>query len=300
MPVPAQFEEKEYEIPLYLELYNHAPLWSPGQVLEAQLGVDAVLRTESRALWQRLGFSQPLRGFALNRLRRMTRRRRALPRFAANLFLQVKRPTELFRRPKGITATDLPGTRPFWRFELRERQHDVLSQVAVRVRNRALVAYASPAFADLDTLYDCIDTRRLIENTTFIEVSRLQNHRRWVYNEAGSSGVRCSSPERIVDAPFFVQLEELRASAGRSEDVSPLNNLAGSIERVIAGELRYEDPRTRAVRRRFAEIDDITDGSATVSDEGPPARASAVLNPFAKVHVFSQIFGLEWFVVEPK
>jgi hypothetical protein len=32
MPFPAEFEEKEYEIPLYLELYHHAPLWSPGQV----------------------------------------------------------------------------------------------------------------------------------------------------------------------------------------------------------------------------------------------------------------------------
>lgn len=104
MPFPAEFEEKEYEIPLYLELYDHVPLWSPGQVLEARLGVDAALRTESRLLWRRLGYAQPLRGFALNRAGRRYTRSRPLPNFEANLLLQVKRPIELRRRPNGVNG----------------------------------------------------------------------------------------------------------------------------------------------------------------------------------------------------
>jgi hypothetical protein len=252
MPIDAEFEEKEYEIPLYLELYDHAPLWSPGQVLEARLGTDAVLRTRSRSLWRRLGFSHPLRGLAVRALgAEFTRPGRRLPDFNANLFLQVKRPLELRRRPKGVTAAALPGPRPYWRFAVRERQHDVLTRLAARVGSRALVAYASPAFANLDTLYESIDYRLLLERSTFIRVDRLGSHHRWVYGEGGTSGVGCSTPEYIEEPSFMRQLDLLRARAAEPGPVPPLVELAGMIERVVLSEDGPEDPRRRALMRRY-------------------------------------------------
>jgi hypothetical protein len=301
MPIDAEFEEKEYEILLYVELYDRAPLWSPGQVLEARLGTDAVLRTRSRSLWQRLGYAHPLRGLAVHDLGdEFTRPGRRLPDFRANLFLQVKRPVELRRRPRGVSAATLPGPRPYWRFAVRERQHDVLTRLAARVGNRALVAYASPAFADLDTLYDSIDNRLLLERSTFIRVDRLGTHRRWVYGGGGTSGVGCSTPEPIEEPPLLRQLDLLRARAAEPGPVPPLMELAGTIERVVRSEDGPEDPRGRALLRRYRLIDDLverpipTRGQRAAGDE-----ASVLLNPFARVYAFAQVFGLEWFVLEP-
>ena len=324
MPTPAEFEEKEYEIPLYVELYNNAPLWSPGQVLEARLGVDAAVRTLSLSFWNRLGYPQPLGGFALQQLgSRFTRANRPLPNFQANLLIQVKRPTELKRRPAGITVLHLPGSSPYWRFETRPRQHTVLTELALRVGHRALVAYAAPAFADVSTLYGCIDTNSLVDRSTFIRVDRLEKHHRWVYDGGGTCGTGCSTPERIEDPSLRTQLEELQSQAEEaSEEGHPIQGLAGTIERVVYS-IRGEDPRTRALLKTFRNIDDlgasdgfwldpsraeVGQGPAKVQEDtlgirrSPEARESAriLLTGVAKVDAFVRMFGLEWFVLEPK
>jgi hypothetical protein len=320
MPTPAEFEEKEYEIPLYIELYDNAPLWSPGQVLEARLGVDAAVRTLNRSFWSRLGYALPLVGFNLNQLgNQFSRANRPLPNFQANLLIQVKRPTELKRRPAGITVAHLPGSNPYWRFEIRPRQHTVLTELASTVGHQALVAYAAPAFADINTLYDCIEMRTLIDRSTFIRVDRLQNHRRWVYDEGGSRGTRCSMPQRIEDPSLLAQLDEFRFAAGDGRGtIHPIQELAGTIDRVVSS-VRRGDPRTQALVKIFRTIDDLaaSDGFWMESDgveldrESAEHRESAgiskgardpariLLPGFAKVGFFAQMFGLEWFVVEP-
>jgi hypothetical protein len=300
MPIDAEFEEKEYEIPLYFELYDRAHLWTPGQVLEARLGTDAVLRTESQALWRRLGYAHPLQGLPVRDLGdEFTRPGRRVPDFSANLFLQAKRPVELRRRPRGVTATALPGSRPYWRFAARERQHDVLTKLGARVGNRALVVYASPAFADLDTLYDCIDKRQLMERSTFIRVDRLGSHRRWVYSGGGTCGVGCSTPEPIEEPPFLRQLDLFRSRAMESGAVPPLMELAGTIERIIRSEDGPEDPRGRALLRRHRLIDELVERPTPGNARGVAGdEAGALLNPFARVYAFAQVFGLDWFVLE--
>jgi hypothetical protein len=40
MPTTAQFEEKEYELPLFSELAARSPIWSPGQVAESVIGIE--------------------------------------------------------------------------------------------------------------------------------------------------------------------------------------------------------------------------------------------------------------------
>ena len=64
--IPAEFEEKSYEGPLYNQLERGNPeLFTPGQVLENSLGFDAGLFVAQAALWQTLGYKNPLRGAAL-------------------------------------------------------------------------------------------------------------------------------------------------------------------------------------------------------------------------------------------
>src|SRR5260370_26916224 len=93
----AEFEEKEYEAPLYRQLERGNPyLWTPGQVLEGYLGFDAALLLSDPYLWKLHGFRGPLRGFAPNRFLwaflPLELARNRLPRFRLNCFIQAKRP----------------------------------------------------------------------------------------------------------------------------------------------------------------------------------------------------------------
>ena len=108
----AEFEEKEYEIPLYVELADGSPyIWSPGQVLEKSLGLDGTQFTRNSTFWRivgRLGSS----GISLNSLA-SNMVHRQLPTFRCNLMLQVKRPQCLQRRVRGYS-----GISPDYRFTI--------------------------------------------------------------------------------------------------------------------------------------------------------------------------------------
>ena len=99
----AEFEEKSYEAPLYNQLERgQRDIFTPGQVLESQLGFDRGLYLTQTALWETLGYDTPLRGAALAYYQwppwwEPPERRRQLPRFRLNLFLQAKRPVTTTR-----------------------------------------------------------------------------------------------------------------------------------------------------------------------------------------------------------
>lgn len=96
--IPAEFEEKTYEAPLYNQMERaNADLFTPGQVLENTLGFDRGLFLSQSALWKTLGYKSPLDGAALAYYDwpyawGLPRPRVKLPRFRLNLFLQAKRP----------------------------------------------------------------------------------------------------------------------------------------------------------------------------------------------------------------
>ena len=70
MPIDAEFEEKEYEFPLYHELTRSSQyIWTPGQVFEGYFGVDAALKVTTAKIWRKLGYPGPLPGTILNDMR---------------------------------------------------------------------------------------------------------------------------------------------------------------------------------------------------------------------------------------
>src|SRR5690242_12323773 len=104
----AEFEEKEFEGALYRELARGNLFWPPGQVLESYLGFDAALFVDDPFFWHLHGIRRWPRGFSLyskwphlpwNRLRR-----RRLPRFRVNCFIQAKRPLIGSRMPSRLAA----------------------------------------------------------------------------------------------------------------------------------------------------------------------------------------------------
>lgn len=148
--VASEFEEKEFEIPLYNQLGAGTRLvWSPGQVFEEYIGVDHALMLHDAALWRYFSPGLPLRGALLYHHNWdfiwRHRRRRKLPNFRLNLFLQVKRCHYYRRRPRTLKSW-LPAGVPCWRFNLDAVQQQALERVAAKLGDRAVVAYAAPAF----------------------------------------------------------------------------------------------------------------------------------------------------------
>lgn len=88
---PSEFEEKEFEAPLYNQLECGTRLvWSPGQVFEQYVGFDRALFLYDPALWRFFGVVTAPRGVFLDRFHWpfwRERPRRGLPDFRLNLFI---------------------------------------------------------------------------------------------------------------------------------------------------------------------------------------------------------------------
>jgi len=216
MPIPSQFEEKEYEFPLYMELLHASrKLWTPGQVLEGHLGFDAALSVANNfwAVVQRPAVD----GVRLARygLSPMLRRRRkssgdpleALPDFTTNLFLQVKRPSEYQQAPAELRAHGL-GT-PTWFFEIESHQQVLLENLAAHLGNLADVSYAGAAFSTKKKLWSLQQEKGLVPNSTFPPATALRGHGRWAYDCGGACGVGFSEPERMDIPPLLKRVAEL-------------------------------------------------------------------------------------------
>ncbi len=128
----AEFEEKEYEAPLYNQLEaGNQNVWSPGQVFESRIGIDHGVLVDNPRFWRHIGFRAFRRGSVLSRydygfLPRELRR--SLPDFRMNVFIQAKRCERLLRVRRVIQKEGISS--PCYRFALDPEQRDVLSAVA--------------------------------------------------------------------------------------------------------------------------------------------------------------------------
>ena len=294
MPDPAEFEEKEFEIPLYNELANGSPfLWSPGQVLEQSLGIDGAQLTYDATLWKLLGLGQQIpRGVPLNRLASLLRRRRLLPSFRCNLLLQIKRPYYMMNRTNGYH-----GSCPYYRFTLDHDQQVVLERVATKVADRAFVGYMSPAFYKLTDLYNYIVTSSLVLQSTVVEVNLLTNHRHWAYDRPGTHGVACSDPKEINGEPLTDIIEKLidinygnkflnDNEVSKERINKELKELADSIYEVCVEECKPGN-----------WIGDSTRDWLKLTESHWDKNTPESIINFAKIQRFCYINGISWFVV---
>ena len=219
---PAEFEEKDYEGPLYRELLsgNHR-IATPGQVFENAFGVDAIMDADHPMFWDLFGFPNVPQGILLNDYRwgwvwRRYGGDRTLPTFQVNLLIQAKRPDHLRGVNSSLSRNGIKGS--YWRFGIRDHQQVLLEQLERRLKNRAFVVYAGPAFHEIKSLYDHTEAQSIVENSSFVRPSRMAGHHNWNYDRAGSVGVATSEPEAIDDADFHSQLEQ---TVSASETIDP-------------------------------------------------------------------------------
>ena len=291
---PAEFEEREYEAPLYNQLERSVTmLWSPGQVLEGLIGIDrASMVHDLEFFWRTIGLSRIPRGAVLSRYvwpfswgPRSSQQQ--LPNFRLNLFLQAKRSHFSSRTPKAMKAMGLQG--PMWAFFIDEGQQRLLEYLSKRVKGRAHVAYAAPVFHEKRHLFLHTRARTIVANSTFPSVIRLRGHKGWYYQRQGAVGVANPDPELIEEPSLIQRLQHMiNEDALRPViDELPLESLA---EHVIAAVGNQRLPESFLRAQFFDELQEI-DRLSEQFNLVPTARA------YMQVSLFADTFALVWLVV---
>lgn len=300
----ANFEEKEFEFPLYRELLaSEYDVWTPGQVLEGHLGFDGALRV-AEDYWEVVD-RDAVPGVNLARygLSPILARPGDLPDFTTNLFLQVKRPFEYTKAPTKVQAQGLGA--PSWYFKTRQHQQLLLERLASHIGDRAEVAYASPAFADKRRLFNLMRERALRHNTTFPAASQLSGHGAWHYDEGGSEGVAMSEPERVAGPSLPARLNRIRqpgSGSGRWHQVSERKGESAMIPP------EQEERVTRNLLAATTLVDEVLDEAGSpLADrvraqvEGSLRRASAHRRDCQrlalKLALATTYMGTSWLVV---
>jgi hypothetical protein len=136
----AEFEEKQYELHLNLELLQGSNLlFPPGQVLENILGFDAAIYTRHPRFWThfaRNGAFPPGIKIPKNLWKVLENEIEHFPHFKFNAFIQHKRPEYLTlpRAAEWISWSD-----PYYRFKIVPHQQEALSQLESSISNKGMV-----------------------------------------------------------------------------------------------------------------------------------------------------------------
>lgn len=291
---PAEFEEKEYEAPLYNQLESLTRnVWAPGQVFEEYLGIDrAAFLTEPR-LWRFFGASRPPLGVFMHRMEWefiwRHRRRRPMPNFRVNLFVQAKRSHYYPRRPRHLRDKMPAG--PCWRFDLETHQQQALERIAVRVGDRAALVYAAPAFHRLSELYAHTSRGTLLLHSTFPRVEMLRGHGAWYYRVPGASGVANPEPEAFEGVGLLqwlqsIQTERLPDAGGTASE--QLAVLSRQIEDALNREALDDNPRKALYFELARQIEPVMEA---YGEPGESPRS------FLRVAAFALAFNLDWYAI---
>jgi hypothetical protein len=217
------------------------------------------------------------------------RRRRPMPNFRLNLFLQAKRSHFYNRRPGHLRGKMAAG--PCWRFDLEPNQQEALERVAARVGDRAIVAYAAPVFHRATELYAHTSRGTILTHCTFPRAASLRDHSSWYYREPGATGVANANPERIEDVGLLqllqsIRVESLEGAAGTaSEHLGLIRRLIG---KTISEEVPDENPRKAIYSELVRQIEPIMRSN---DDSGESVRS------FMQVAAFAIAFNLDWYTI---
>ena len=239
---PAEFEEKEYEGPLYNQLLNGSHrISTPGQVFENAFGIDAAIEALHPGFWTLFEIGQVPRGVVLNDYNwgwiwRRFGRQRNLATFPVNLLVQAKRPDFLKGRNPNLSHLGVTGQ--YWRFLVRDHQQPILERLSKQLRHRAYVVYASPAFHTYSKLNQHTESKTIIENSTFVTAERMKGHQRWNYDQPGTSGVAHSQPIGFEGPDFYHELDALTSEAKPERASIELKQISSAVM-VTAEELPH-------------------------------------------------------------
>lgn len=290
----AEFEEKEYEAPLYNQLEAGSKLvWSPGQVFEQHIGIDRAAFSTNPVFWNLFGRSRP-DGVYLNRydwdfIWKKRRAKRRFPDFRLNLFIQAKRPQYSSRLPRGLSG--FPLSVPVYKIDIDSPQQGTLLRVASNLGNQALVCYAAPVFHRITQLYAHTRRNSIVQTSTFPPVSSIGRHGAWWYSRPGITGVLNPEFEPYEGPDFQELLHERVKKAAAVEKYGVWRNLgmmATIIDKTLAEAASENDSRAGEYRLRVNEL---------LDDSYEQNELAEIFVNYHKVLLFARTYNLEWFVL---
>jgi hypothetical protein len=182
--VPAcEFEEKEYEIQMTIELAcapgGRRYLAPAGQYVEKLLGYDAAADPAGKdPVWMAIQVPRPAgvrllpRMFAAEPSQRPAQLR--LPSQPISLLLQFKRPYRVVRRQSSSPPEGVPM--PVFRVEVDADQQGVLRHLETRLAGQAVVRYATPAFHTISELEAARVRNQAVERSGYVAPSVIGVH----------------------------------------------------------------------------------------------------------------------------
>lgn len=297
----AEFEEKEFEKPLYNQIENgECDVWSPGQCFEGHIGFDYSGNISSYEFWKRFGGFIPkgviLNDYNMEYVWRKMKKKRMLPNFSINLFIQAKRPYI----HSGTFRGAIYNTKHY-SFELNQKQQKILERLDQKLHHKALLVYAAPVFGTYEELYKHTQERTMLSNTSFPKVSALSGHTHWYYCNA-YSGIAHSEPEEDETFDIFEMIHELvdenrnTGNLSFDENIYQLANIVESVSN------EFEDDAQ--VNYFFSQVNEMKSHYEYIYYRMHTSllyglnivNYSTVIS-FLTVSIFCDIFNLDWFVL---
>src|ERR1039458_4572079 len=103
---------------------------------------------------------------------------------------------------------------PYWRFEITPHQQLALERLQTNLKNRAIVCYACPVFHKESLLHKWTVEPRIVEHSTFPDISSLAGHIAWNFSEPGARGGANVDPTHSDGPSFAERLHTLVARDG--------------------------------------------------------------------------------------
>ncbi len=208
-----EFEERQYEEPLNRELGQKRKIFDVGQFLENTLGMDSAMFSKHAGfwrLWNVRGHVDWKKGVQLRPevwdFTGKIMNDDKFPKFKCNLFIQCKRP-EHISSPAGKEYRH--WRQPYFRYDLTGHQQDTLSKLEAKISSSAIVVYACSSFWRLRELWRFYRSRKLVENSNFIQPRRLKGHDRYTFIKSGNVGKAFSNPSSIKSVVLLEEIDKM-------------------------------------------------------------------------------------------
>lgn len=285
----ATFEEKTYENYFNIELASRSKVVYPiGQAQEGFLGFDSSAFSRHSALWHffkhPLWPISPLRGVELRTIARDMEDYLSVVidnipvNLKVNLLFQYKRP-EIITRSSGKEWRH--WRRNYFRYEVYQRQQELLENIDSQVGSKVLTLYACPAFHDHNDLVSAHISRSIINNSNFTRASDLAGHHYNTFTDPGTISMAFSEPEPIKSVNIVETINSFSDSQQRNSEENNRNfiiNFSKQIESVTLQGSSYSD----AFRQLRDTVDNITNYQLFYS--------------FITMYNFRQVTGLQWLI----
>ena len=321
MPIPAEFQEREYES-LFIQEIAHLGgfTWSPGQIDENLLGFDAGMWL-APSLLLRFGFKHGsshsrhfvkcivdkfhrfcpcwecrlFRGEKLSKYFLLEWGKFAddfFPKRALNFFAQHKRPYQ---------STEQGAAGDYWKsayfqFRIDQNQQRRLEELEHRLGKASVVTYSCAAFMKKKDLWDFANRKEIIKNSNFVSPGKLSGHSRYTFTEPGHVGFANAEPTPIEDSPIFSRLQEAAGAERTEASVTQLVKAAGNaVSNVMA-----EEDRETGDGALFIQLTSRMHEQFGISEVDEDGEGGAeLLRAITNVMAFNTINSTSWAIVSP-